>query len=201
MAITAAQKRVQTRLVLTQRSKPERDCAVLRAFLRALGMACADADLVASVEAPIDVRFREAHFHLRELRDLPPGRDGQEAAGVHQRRACAPGGDPHDLPEGRQHTVLLPHVTAVLAPHAAWYGARCTGLDALVFVDECQRGLAPPALVPGVAALPRQGWRSVSVWWPPYGLVLYAASGAPAFLRLGTGKLFRHGVHIDALDL
>ena len=96
--------------------------------------------------------------------------------------------------------MLLPHVTAVLAPHAAWYGARCTGLDALVLVDACQRVLTPPALVPGGAALPRQGWRSVSVWWPPYGLVLYAASGAPAFLRWETGTLFRHGDTIDTLD-
>jgi hypothetical protein len=55
-------------------------------------------------------------------------------------------------------------------------------------------------LVPGVAALPRQGWRSVSVWWPPYGLLLYAARGAPAFLRLGTGKLLRHGDYIDTQD-
>ena len=200
MAITTAKERVQTRLLLTQRRKPEHDCAVIRAFLRALGVACAEAEIVVSVEAPIDVRCREAHFHLRELCDHPHGRDGQEPAGVHQRRACAHGGDPHDLTEGRQGAVLLPHVTAVLAPHAAWYGARCTGLDALVCVDACQRGLAPPALVPGVVALPRQGWRSVSVWWPPYGLVLYAASGAPAFLRWGTGKLFRHGDTIDTLD-
>jgi hypothetical protein len=146
------------------------------------------------------VRFREAQFHLRELRAHPHRRDAQEPAGVHQRGACAHRGDPYALTEEWQRTVLLPHVTAVLAPHAAWYGARCTGLDALVVVDECQCELAPPALVPGVAALPWQGWRSVSVWWPPYGLVLYAASGAPAFLRLGTSPLLQPGASIDTLD-
>ena len=93
--------------------------------------------------------------------------------------------------------MLLPHVTAVLAPHAAWYGARCTGLDALVCVEACPCVLAQPALMPGAAALPRQGWRSVSVWWPPSGLVLYAASGAPAFLRVGTSILFQHGEPLD----
>ena len=200
MAITAVQERDQTRLVLTQRRKPERDCAMLHAFLRALGVAYADAELVASVEAPIDVRFREAQFHLRELRAHSPGRDGQELAGAHQSRACAHGGAPHDLTEGRQRAVLLPHVTAVLAPHAAWYGARCIGLDALVVVDACQCGLAQPALETGVAALPWQGWRSVSVWWPPYGLVLYAASGAPAFLCVATSTAFQHGDTIDTLD-
>jgi hypothetical protein len=133
-----------------------------------------------------------AQFHLRELRDHPRGRDGHEPAEVHQRHACAHGRAPHDRTEGRQYAVLLPYVTAVLAPHAAWYGARCTGLDALVCVDACPCVLAPPAPGTGGAALPRQGWRSVSVWWPPYGLVLYAASHAPAFLRLETSKRFWH---------
>jgi hypothetical protein len=201
MAVIAGQERAQTRLLLAQRRKPERDRAVIRAFLRALGVVCPDAELVAPVEAPVDVRFREGHFHLRELRDHQRGRDGYEQdTGVHQRRACADGGDPHGLTEGRAYAVILPHVTAALAAHAAWYGARCTGLDALVFVDECPCVLAPPTLAPGVAALPRQGWRSVSVWWPPDGLVLYTASGAPAFLRVGTGNLFRHGEHMDTLD-
>ena len=192
MAVTAAEERVQTRLLLAQRRTPERNRAVIRAFLRALGVVCADAEVVAPVEAPIDVRYREAHFHLRELHDYSRGRDWQEQhTRVDQGRACADGGDLHDLTEGRECAVILPHVTAALAAHAAWYGARCIGLDALVLVDECQCVLAPPALVPGVASLPWQGWRSVSVWWPPYGLVLYATSGAPAFLRLGTGRLSR----------
>jgi len=192
MAVTAAAERAQPRLLLAQRRTPERNRAVIRAFLRALGVVCADAEVVAPVEAPIDVQFREAQFHLRELRDHPRGRDWQEQyTGMDQGRVCADGGDLHGLTEGRECAMILPHVTAALAAHAAWYGARCIGLDALVLVDKCQHVLAPPALVPGVASLPRQGWRSVSVWWPPYGLVLYATSGAPAFLRLGTGRLFR----------
>jgi hypothetical protein len=109
-------------------------------------------------------------------------------------------GDHHALTAERACAGLLPHVTAALAAHAVWYGVRCTGLDALVVVDEYQRGLTPPALAPGVAALPRQGWRSVSVWWPPYGLVLYTASGAPAFLRAAIGQLLRHGETLDTLS-
>jgi Putative endonuclease, protein of unknown function (DUF1780) len=192
MAVIAAEERAQARVLLAHTRKPEHDRAVMRAFLRALGVACTDAELAVPVEAPIDVRFGEAQFHLRELREHPRGRDGHEPAEGHQRQACAHGGAPHDRTAGRQGAVLLPYVTAVLAPHAAWYGARCTGLDALVCVDACPCVLAPPALVPGVAALPRQGWRSVSVWWPPAGLVLYAASGAPAFLRVETSTRVRH---------
>src|SRR5205823_6279903 len=87
MAVIAAEERAQTRVLMAHTRKPERDRAVLRAFLRALGVAWTDAELV------------------------------------------------------------------------AWYGARCTGLDALVLVDACPGVLAPPALGTGVAALPRQGWR------------------------------------------
>jgi Putative endonuclease, protein of unknown function (DUF1780) len=195
MAVTADQERGQTRLWLSQQRKPERDCAVMRAFLRALGVAYSAAEIVVPGAAPVDVQFREAQFHVRELRDHLCGRHGQEHAGVHQSRAYANGGTPDALTEGRQRAVLLAHVTAVLAPHAAWYGARCTGLDALVMVDECQRLLVPPAPMTGVAALPRQGWRSVSVWWPPAALVLYTADGAPAFLRDGTGQRRRHAEH------
>jgi hypothetical protein len=187
MAVTAVEKRAQRRLVLAQNWKPERDRAVIQVFLRALGVAYVDTEIVVPGEAPIDVRFREAQFHLRELYTHPRGRDGHEHdTRVPQGRGLADGGVPHALAEpGGEGAVLLPYVTAALAAHAAWYGARCIGLDALVLVDEREGGLPQPALVSGGMALPRQGWRSVSVWWPPYGLVLYATSGAPAFLRVG----------------
>jgi hypothetical protein len=93
--------------------------------------------------------------------------------------------------------VLVSHLTAVLAEHATWYGARCVGLDALVSVERCSGMLDQPAQPPEVRALTVQGWRSVSVVCPPYGMVLYAADSAPAFLRLVRGRLVRHGDPID----
>ena len=51
--------RTQPRLLLAHRFKPARDRAVVRTFLRTLGVACAEADLGAPVEAPIDVQFPE----------------------------------------------------------------------------------------------------------------------------------------------
>jgi hypothetical protein len=95
--------------------------------------------------------------------------------------------------------VLVSHLTAALAEHAAWYGARCVGLDALVSVEPCCGVLAQPAPLPEVGALTMQGWRSVSVVCPPYGMVLYATDGAPTFLRLVSGKLVRHGDTLDTL--
>jgi len=197
---TVREDRAPTRLLLAHRSKPARDRAVVRALLRALGVTFADAEIVAPVAAPIDVRFRQAHFHLRALCDHPQGRDGpeQDPRG-HQAGVWADGGDPRGPAVGRDVAVLVPHITATLAVHAAWYGVRCVGLDALVSVDGGQPGLAPHVQVPEVAALSLQGWRSVSVLWPPYGIVLYAGSGAPAFLRLVTGRLLWLWNNIDTL--
>ena len=53
-------------------------------------------------------------------------------------------------------------------------------------MDLRDRHLFPPdpILDPEVATeLNRQGWRSVSMLSVPYAAVLYAASGAPGFLR------------------
>src|SRR5262245_64160715 len=75
---TVREDRPWPRLLLAQRGKPQRDRAVVRAFLRALGIAFAEAEVVAPVEAPIDVRFRQAQFHLRELCDHPRGCAWQE---------------------------------------------------------------------------------------------------------------------------
>jgi hypothetical protein len=61
-----------------------------------------------------------------------------------------------------------------------------------VFAIDGHHGvLAPPAQAAEIGALALQGWRSVSVLCAPYGMVLYAASGAPDFLRTVTGRLLR----------
>jgi hypothetical protein len=68
------EERSRPRLLLAQRIKPQRDRAVVRALLRMLGVAFVESEVIAPVEAPVDVRFREAQFHLRELcADIPHG--------------------------------------------------------------------------------------------------------------------------------
>jgi len=190
--------RTQPRLLLAHRFKPARDRAVVRTFLRTLGVACAEAELVAPIEAPIDVQFRQAHFHLRELRAHPWGSEGKaHGIWVPQPRTLPDGGNRGAQTVAMELAVLIPRLTAALAEHAAWYGARCVGLDALVSVEHCCGVLVQPSPLPEVGALTVQGWRSVSVMCPPYGMVLYAADGAPAFLRLVSGRLVRHGDTID----
>jgi len=198
--VTAPKDRPRSRLLLAQRMKPHRDRAVIRALLRVLGVACAEAELIAPVEAPIDVGFRQAQFHVRELCDHPRRCAWHaEDSRVQQARIRADREDLHHPAGGRDHPARLARVTAALAQHAAWYGARCVGLDVVVAVDGYHDALALPAQDPEIGALTLQGWRSVSVVCPPSGMVLYAASGAPDFLRAVTGRLLRQWDNSETL--
>ena len=197
---TVSGDRPRSRLLLAQRIKPQRDRAMIRALLRVLGVAFADVEIIAPVEAPIDVGFRQAQFHIRELGDHPRGCAWQaQDKQLHQARTLADRGDLRHPAVEMDLTVGISQITAALAEHAAWYGARCVGLDALVVVDEHSCVLAPPAPAPEIGALALQGWRSVSVLCPPSGMVLYATSNAPAFLRMVTGRLLRQWDEIETL--
>ena len=187
---TGREERAQPRAVLPQSMKSQQDRAVVRALLRVLGVTFTDAEIIAPVIAPVDVRFRQAQFHLRELGDHPwgwawPAQDTR----VPQTQTHANRGNLRTTAGERARAVSIAHVTAALAEHAAWYGARCIGLDVVVTVEGDQAVLTPPAQVREIDALAQQGWRSVSVVCPPYGMVLSATSGAPAFLRMVTGRL------------
>ena len=61
----------------------------------------------------------------------------------------------------------------------------------LAGVDAHHDVLASPAQAPEIGVLTLHGWRSVSVMRPPYGMVLYTASGTPDFLRAVTGRLLQ----------
>src|SRR5258708_12087442 len=56
-----------TRVFLCNKMKPERERAVCRAFLRALGVSFADQELIAPTVEPADVSFRELQFQVRDL--------------------------------------------------------------------------------------------------------------------------------------
>ena len=198
---TVSEDRPWPRLSLAQRMKPQRDRAVVRALLRVLGIAFAESEVVAPVEAPIDVQFRQGLFHLRELGKPSQGCAWQEHdKRVHQASTRADRDDLRHPAVGMDLTVGIAHVTAALAHHAAWYGARCVGLDVVVAVEGYHGVLAPPpAQAPEIGGLALQGWRSVSILYLPYGMVLYAASGAPDFLRTVTGRLLRQWENTDTL--
>jgi hypothetical protein len=191
---TISAERPRPHVLLAHSLKPQRDRIVIRALLRGLRIACVDAEVIAPVEAPIDVRFRQAQFHVRDLGDPPRGCAGRaEDSRGPQARTHADRGDLRHPAGGMDLTARLAHIPTALAPHAAWYGVRCVGLDVVVTVEGHHGVLAPAAPAPVIRALARQGWRSVSVVCPPWGMVLYAARGAPDFLRAGTGRRFPQG--------
>src|SRR5438093_152534 len=155
---TVREDRTQPRLLLAHRFKSARDRAVVRTFLRTLGVACAEADLVAPVEAPIDVQFRQAHFHLRELRAHPWESEGKaHDIWLPQPQAHADGGDQGGQAVAIELAVLIPYLAAALAEHAAWYGARCVGLDALGSIEPVCCMLLQPSHLQEVGALTVQG--------------------------------------------
>jgi Putative endonuclease, protein of unknown function (DUF1780) len=194
MTAIDTEDRLRTRLLLAQRTQPRRDRAMVCALLRVLGVPYAEAEIIAPVEAPIDVQFRQAQFHLRELCDHPQACVWQARDTLgHQASRRADKGDLPQAAVGIDLTVSVSHIAAALAQHAEWYGARCVGLDAVVAVDGHQCVLAPLTQLAEINALPMQGWRSVSVVCPPYGMVVYAASTAPDFLRAVTWRLLRQG--------
>jgi Putative endonuclease, protein of unknown function (DUF1780) len=197
---TGSEDRPRPRLLLAQRIKPQRDRAVIRALLRMLGVAFAEAEIIAPVEAPIDVRFRQAQFHLRQICDHPRRYAWQEGDSQgHQATTLVERGDLRNLVVWMDLTARITQVTAELAQHAAWYGVRCVGLDVVVAVDGYHGELAPLVQAPEIGALILHGWRSVSVVCPPYGMVLYAASRAPDFLCAVTGRLLRQWDNIETL--
>jgi hypothetical protein len=93
----------------------------------------------------------------------------------------------------------VPEVTAELTEKAQKYGVGCADLDALMYVDIPDTFLEAHSAVPETAQLQDQGWRSVSVLFVPYGIVLFANHRAPAFLRAATGRTHMQWQSIDTL--
>ncbi len=72
--------------------------------------------------------------------------------------------------------------------------ANRASLDALVYLNLRGRHLspAPDVIEEDNSAVAQLGWRSVSVLWPPYAVVLCAKPTAPTFLRIKVGQIIRY---------
>lgn len=88
---------------------------------------------------------------------------------------------------------LVPEVATALADKAAKYGANCKDLDALVYVDLPDAFLVANSPIADTAELQRQGWRSVSLLFGPYGVVLFSNNRAPDFFVLQQDGYSRSG--------
>lgn len=185
--------------------KPGRERMIVRAFLRCVGETFEDGEIIASNEEPIDVRFRGADFQIMEVvgnkrRGLEwcqrqdRYRDAQRVADVLE---------PYTPSQPMSFDDAAQLVADRLSAKAARYGtATCASLDALVYVDLHNRHLWPlePAdHARAASVLQAQGWRSVSMLFVPYGVVLLAAPTAPAAISARVGRVLNEWPGLDGL--
>ena len=195
----------RARRLFSNPQKPERERMIVRAFLRCVGEGFEDGEIIASSEEPIDVRFRAADFQIMEI-------VGNKRRGLEWRQRQARYRDAQ-----RVSDILEPYrpsqpmsfddaaqlVADRLSAKAARYGtATCASLDALVYVDLHNRHLWPlesAGLARAAAVLQTQGWRSVSMLFVPYGVVLLAAPTAAVVISARAGRVLNEWPGLDGL--
>ncbi len=189
---------------LTSKLKPERERDVCRAFLRCIGVSFADNEIVASSAEPVDVSFREARFQIREV--MKEGRrrgDEWKLKQVrwNQAQSAADVKEAWRSPKPMQFAELIEIITQALEGKSTRYGkSQCAKIDALVYVNLTGTRFLDPTSVPGsVSGLEAQGWRSLSILFPPYGLVLSAEANAPSFLGEHVGVVINEWKEPDGL--
>lgn len=189
---------------LSDKCRPERERAVCRAFLRCVGVSFVEVEIVAPASEPADVLFRDAMFQVREL--LEQGsRRGDEWKLRLVRAVQARSMDDVTVPWGpltpMSFSELTMAITEALKRKSRRYGKKqCSDLDALVYMDLTWTSFLRPDTARGdTSGLEAQGWRSVSIVFPPYGIVLYAAGNAPSFLRQLVGTVRREWVDLHEL--
>jgi putative endonuclease (uncharacterized protein DUF1780) len=192
-----------TRTFLSNAQKQERERAVCRAFLRSIGLRFANREIVASCDEPADVCFRDARFQIRD--HLAGRRRGEEWKQRQTRwtkaRWIRDTRERVTWPTPMRRVELVDAVTDALKSKSEKYGmGGCSKTDALVYADITgSRFLIPRSIARDVSRLEQQGWRSVSVLFPPYGVVLLARDSAPAFLRHLVGTTRRAWRRPDGL--
>jgi hypothetical protein len=182
-----------SRSLMSNPRKSERERSVVRALLRCLGVAFADLEIAAGSEEPVDVEFRAARFQIRDI--LGGRKRGKELAD--RERIYRSAKTISDVVTPYRASTAIPFdkaaamVAEALAEKASRYGQRtCAALDAVIYFDPGSSHLypaEPQGASDALAELGRQGWRSVSMLALPYGIVLTANADAPDFLQQKVG--------------
>lgn len=192
-----------TRTLLSNPQKQQRERAVCRAFLRVIGLRFTDREIIAPCDEPADVCFRDARFQIRDhLAGRPRGDEWkQRQTRWAKARRISDTLEPVKWPTPMRRAELVNAVTDALKSKSEKYGlSGCSKTDALVYADITgTRFLMPRSVARDVSRLEQQGWRSVSVLFPPYGVVVLARDSAPAFLRKLVGKTRRAWRRPDGL--
>ena len=181
-----------TRSFLSNKMKPERERSVCRAFLRLIGIVFEEYELIAPTSEPADVAFRDARFQVRDLLE-PDRRRGDDWKEKEKKYSEAGSLRQSVIPYSPATPIelhaLIREIEKALAPKAQKYGSGCADVDALVYVDLKHKFLGVDSKMPSTDQLEAQGWRSVSLLFLPYAVVLFAKPAAPGLLkRLAPGQ-------------
>jgi hypothetical protein len=163
-----------------------------------------DDEIIAPRPEPVDVLFRDAQFQMREIMEKGSRRGDkwkERQARWSEARSMAQTLEPVIYPTPMKRSELVDAVSNALEPKSRRYGVSgCSGLDALVYVNLTDtRVFKRRSAAQDLSRLNVQGWRSVSIVFPPYGLVLLARRTAPEFLRKIVGRVRKSWRRIDGL--
>lgn len=178
-----------------EKRKQERERMACAAFLRCLGIAFSLSEIKSMQQDDSgDIIFREAIFQVRESLDQGRKR-GDEYKARYETLINANKIEDTlvsvELPLKMTYEELFKMVTDDLEEKALRYGVKgCGSLDALVYVNQ-KRFLDPSSEASTFDSLILQGWRSVSLFFPPYSHVIFAKKRAPEFIRNNIGKTKR----------
>ena len=124
-----------TCVFLGNKAKPERERSVCRAFLRAIGVAFEEHELIAPTVEPADVAFRTARFQIREIleQNRRRGDDWKEKEMKYsQATSLNELLEPYSPPTSVNLEILVPEIATALAEKAQKYGAGCKDIDAFI---------------------------------------------------------------------
>jgi hypothetical protein len=184
-----AQRTRDSIVFFSNQQKAERERSVVRAFLRFLGVAFKEKDLKVSQPEPVDVAVFEARFQITDV--LGPGRKRHvefkkrliELETISNGNPCEVDWR-NPVPMGWAEIVRL--IGEVLPKKTAY-----SDIDLLVHIALGQRFLNLKSAPADLANIICSRWRSVSVAFPPFAIVLHASELAPGFLKAKVGASCR----------
>lgn len=192
----------EARAFLSSKMKPERERSVCRAFLRTLGVPFENSELVAPASEPVDVAFRDARFQVCDLLgpDHKRGDEWKQRENKYRNaNSLEEVMEPYSPPSLIGLETFVAEIATALSSKAKKYGNGCKELDAVVYADLKDKFLGTDSAARNLNPLKVQGWRSVSLLFPPCGVVLLAIKAAPRFLQEAEGEVRTKWANIDTL--
>jgi hypothetical protein len=185
--------------------KSERERMAFAAFLRCLGIKF----LALEIELPEqndnkDINFRGARFQIAESFDRGRKR-GDEYKAREEMLIMAKNIEdtllPIEWPSPISYEELFEIVAKTLSKKNKHYGGHrgCASLDALVHINRKRFLDMSSSKMTTFDKLESQGWRSVSLLFPPYSHVIFAKRDAPEFLKINAGQTKNENEDPDCL--